>query len=206
MDTTLWLSLFSVCLLGAMSPGPSLAMVTKHTLSGGRSNGLITAWAHALGIGLYAMMVVLGLAVLLTLTPNFYYFIAVCGGGYLLYLGWGALFSQGGIANSLQSGEAMPLMRSAKEGFLVSILNPKIAIFFTALFSPFITKQHSIIESLILVLTPFLVDGLWYSLVTFVISIPLFMQTLKQHAKWVDRLSGVILLVLGGRVIISIFY
>ena len=49
MTLTVWLSLFTVCLLGAMSPGPSLAIVAKHSLAGGRVNGLATAWAHAFG-------------------------------------------------------------------------------------------------------------------------------------------------------------
>ena len=47
MTITIWLSLFTICILGAMSPGPSLAMVAKHSLTGGRGNGLATAWAHA---------------------------------------------------------------------------------------------------------------------------------------------------------------
>lgn len=40
MTLTVWLSLFTICILGAMSPGPSLAMVAKHSLAGGRKNGL----------------------------------------------------------------------------------------------------------------------------------------------------------------------
>ncbi|QAV06289.1 threonine efflux protein [Vibrio cholerae] len=34
MTLTVWLSLFTICILGAMSPGPSLAMVAKHSLAG----------------------------------------------------------------------------------------------------------------------------------------------------------------------------
>ncbi len=61
MTLTVWLSLFTVCLLGAMSPGPSLAIVAKHSLAGGRVNGLATAWAHAFGIGIYAFITLIGL-------------------------------------------------------------------------------------------------------------------------------------------------
>ncbi|GAL28465.1 putative threonine efflux protein [Vibrio variabilis] len=35
MTFTIWLSLLAICLLGAMSPGPSLAIVAKHSLAGG---------------------------------------------------------------------------------------------------------------------------------------------------------------------------
>lgn len=50
MTLTVWLSLFTVCLLGAMSPGPSLAIVAKHSLAGGRINGLATAWLMRLAL------------------------------------------------------------------------------------------------------------------------------------------------------------
>ena len=50
MTITIWLSLLLICLLGAMSPGPSLAVVAKHSLSGGRWHGIVCAWAHACGM------------------------------------------------------------------------------------------------------------------------------------------------------------
>ncbi|WP_418138451.1 hypothetical protein AB8616_17025 [Marinomonas sp. RS-M-Aa-14] len=43
MSLSIWFSLFTICLLGAMSPGPSLAIVIKHSLAGGRANGLATS-------------------------------------------------------------------------------------------------------------------------------------------------------------------
>ena len=43
MTIALWLTVVSICLLGAMSPGPSLAVVLQQTLGGGRKNGIIAA-------------------------------------------------------------------------------------------------------------------------------------------------------------------
>ena len=42
MTLTEWLSLVLICIMGAMSPGPSLAVVLKHSLHGGMKNGMIT--------------------------------------------------------------------------------------------------------------------------------------------------------------------
>ena len=61
MTLTTWLSLLAISALGAMSPGPSLAMVVKHSLAGGRTNGIATAWAHASGIAIYAFITLIGL-------------------------------------------------------------------------------------------------------------------------------------------------
>ena len=51
MTVTIWFSLLAICLLGAMSPGPSLAMIAKHSLAGGRMNGLINTAASLLPLG-----------------------------------------------------------------------------------------------------------------------------------------------------------
>ncbi len=108
MTFTVWLSLFTICLLGAMSPGPSLAIVAKHSLAGGRLNGLATAWAHAFGIGIYAFITLIGLAVLLQQSPFLFKTISYCGAGYLAYLGFNALKSKGGVARSLNRENEYP--------------------------------------------------------------------------------------------------
>ena len=51
MDATAWISIASVCAAGAMSPGPSLAVVVKNTVNGGRLEGVLTGIGHGLGIG-----------------------------------------------------------------------------------------------------------------------------------------------------------
>ncbi|MDW1913468.1 LysE family translocator, partial [Vibrio sp. 707] len=144
MTLTVWLSLFTVCLLGAMSPGPSLAIVAKHALAGGRMNGLATAWAHAFGIGIYAFITLIGLAVVLQQSPMLFKTISLAGAAYLAYLGFNALRSKGGVAAKLESGEETTVLQSAREGFLISILSPKIALFFIALFSQFVALGNDL--------------------------------------------------------------
>ena len=203
MTFTIWLSLFSVCLLGAMSPGPSLAMVAKHSLAGGRTNGLVTAWAHAFGIGIYAFITLIGLAVVLQQSPLLFKAVSYTGAGYLAYLGYNALRSKGGVAAKLASGEQTSLWQSAKEGFLISILSPKIALFFIALFSQFIAVGSDISSKAIIVFTPFLLDGLWYTLITFLLSSPRFIDKIRTKAQLIDRLSGIILILLAAKVVFS---
>ena len=58
-------SIASICAMGAMSPGPSLAVVMKNTIAGGRVQGALTGIGHALGIGVYALIAVFGMAMVL---------------------------------------------------------------------------------------------------------------------------------------------
>ncbi|OEF24271.1 LysE family translocator [Vibrio rumoiensis] len=201
MTLSIWLSLLLICLLGAMSPGPSLAMVAKHSLSGGRRHGLATAWAHAFGIGIYALFTILGLAIVLHQFPFIFKAITYAGAAYLAWLGFNAIQSKGGIAERLESGVSCSIFQAAKEGFLISILSPKIAIFFTALFSQFVAISAEASSKAILVFTPFIVDGLWYTLITFMLSSQVLLMKLRSHAHWIDRISGAVLILLAVRVI-----
>lgn len=204
MTFTTWLSLFAVALLGAMSPGPSLAMVVKHTLAGGRSNGLCTAWAHACGIAMYAFITMIGLAVVLHSMPIVFDAISYAGALYLAYLGVNALRSKGGVAARMESGERVSNLQSAKEGILISVLNPKITLFFIALFSQFVSIGHTVGAKATIVMTPFVVDGMWYTLIVLLLSNSAVLEKLRAKAAWIDRVSGCVLLALALRVVVSI--
>ncbi|TDR14228.1 LysE family translocator [Marinomonas communis] len=203
MTLTLWLSLLAICLLGAMSPGPSLVMVTKHSLAGGKANGLAAAWAHAFGIGVYAFISMVGLAVIFHQLPWLYQIISYAGAAYLIYLGVNAIRSKGGIAAKLEAGQTMSVWQSAKEGLLISLLSPKISLFFAALFSPFVASVHSIDGKILMVMTPFIIDGLWYTLITLMLSNQRLLNGLRKKAVLIDRLSGLILVALAGKIILS---
>ncbi|KLN65127.1 MULTISPECIES: LysE family translocator [Vibrio] len=204
MTFTVWLSLFTICILGAMSPGPSLAMVAKHSLAGGRLNGLAAAWAHAIGIGIYAFITLIGLAVVLQQSPLLFKTISYAGAAYLAYLGYNALRSKGGVAARLESGEQTSIWQSAKEGFLISLLSPKIALFFIALFSQFVAVGDSVAAKGLIVMTPLVVDGLWYTLITFLLSSPRLIDKIRSKALLIDRLSGAVLILLAVRVILTV--
>ncbi|MBY7827626.1 LysE family translocator [Vibrio fluvialis] len=204
MTFTVWLSLFTICILGAMSPGPSLAMVAKHSLAGGRKNGLATAWAHAFGIGVYAFITLIGLAVVLHQSPLLFKTISYAGAFYLAYLGLNALRSKGGVAAKLESGESVSVWQSAREGLMISLLSPKIALFFIALFSQFVAIGNEFSSKALIVVTPFVVDGLWYTFITFLLSSPRLLDKLRARAVLIDRLSGVVLIALALRVVMTV--
>jgi len=204
MTFTIWLSLFTICILGAMSPGPSLAMVAKHSLAGGRSNGISTAWAHAVGIAIYAFITLFGLAVMLHQSPLLFKGLSYGGALYLAYLGFKALGSKGGVAEKIELGKAVSIWESARDGFFISMLNPKIALFFIALFSQFVAVGDELSSKAIIVLTPFVVDGLWYTFIAFILSSRKLLDKLRSRAVLIDRISGVVLIALAIRVFIAV--
>ena len=67
MDIEAWLALATAHVLGAVSPGPSLAVVVRNTLGGGARQGIMTGVGHGIGFGLYALIVATSLAAALTI-------------------------------------------------------------------------------------------------------------------------------------------
>jgi len=201
MTLSIWLSLLMICILGAMSPGPSLAVVAKHSLAGGRTHGIATSWAHAVGVGGYALLTLLGLAVVLKQSPTLFMFISYAGAAYLAYLGLNALRSKGGVAAKLSAGEKASLSEAARDGLMISLLNPKLALFFLALFSQFVAVGTEASSRAIIVATPLLVDGLWYTFIAIVLSNPSVLDKLRTKAQMIDRLSGIVLILLAFRVV-----
>ena len=144
-----------------MSPGPSLAVVLQQTLRGGRRTGLIAATTHGLGIGLYAMLCISGIAVMITASPLLFTALQWLGAGYLIWLGIKGLRAKGHTTATLSdtptSGSA------ARDGFLVVFLNPKVAVFFIALFSQVIGSDTTLLEKL--AVKPFITNNQYTTII-----------------------------------------
>jgi len=201
MELTAWLSLATICILGAMTPGPSLAMVLKHTVSGGRLNGIVTSITHGLGVSLYAVLTVLGMAVLIKETPWLFNLVKYAGAAFLLLLAFKAFTAKSALANISQQKITVSLKQSAWEGFMIAFLNPKLAIFFLALFSQFIDANATWQQKLLMVLTVGTIDTLWYCLIAAILSHSLFLTKLRHNIHWVERATGVALLGITARVL-----
>ncbi|MFT4518121.1 MAG: threonine/homoserine/homoserine lactone efflux protein [Halioglobus sp.] len=194
MEFGLWLSLLSICLLGAMSPGPSLAVVLRATLGGGRPAGYAAAISHGVGVALYGLLTITGLAVLITRSPSVFFILQLCAALYLIYLGVNSLR---GSAYANPSEQALGSTRDAAvEGFMVAFLNPKLAVFMLALFSQFLHSDFGVREKSIMVATVGITDALWYALVTSLLARESFLAKLRKSAGTIDKVFGLILIAL----------
>ncbi|WP_299233428.1 LysE family translocator [uncultured Halomonas sp.] len=200
MPFSLWLSLAAVCAMGAMSPGPSLAMVLRHTLGGGRAPGVVAGLSHALGVGFYALLTVWGLGALIVRQPMLFQIIGWGGAAYLAWLGIRAL--RAGRNGPLEAGVVATTRRqAARDGVLVALGNPKLILFFIALLSQFISPGMSLMAQGVIVFTAMLIDGGWYVLVALGLSHSRVLPWLQARAHWINRATGVMLLALAARVV-----
>ncbi len=204
MSVMLWLSLLLICVLGAMSPGPSLAVVLRQTVSNGRGHGIAAGCAHALGVGIWAIATVWGLGLLVSQHQLAYQLVSWLGAGYLAWLGYNALRYVASPSHLVaEAGAKESYWKAAGSGALISLLNPKLAVFFTALFAQFVNAEQSLHDQVIMVLTATLVDGIWYSLVAMLFSHAHLLSWLHRHMKRFEQLTGVVLIGLSIRVVVA---
>ena len=72
MTLIFWLQFAAVCIAGAMSPGPSLALIIRNSTKYNRLGGIMSAVGHGLGMGIYAIFAVTGLSIIIL--TNIYIF------------------------------------------------------------------------------------------------------------------------------------
>jgi threonine/homoserine/homoserine lactone efflux protein len=202
MEFTTWLALAAICLMGAISPGPSLALIIRNTVQGGRLQGVATGLGHGFGVGIYALITALGLALLITNTPWLFQMIQYGGALFLAWLGLKALLAKVPTQLQAEVSHAASRRRGALEGLAVSFLNPQLAIFFVALFSQFVHQDTGWREGSIMMLTAGGIDAIWYSLVALLLSHGPILAQLKAKASLIDKLSGLILLGLAIKVVL----
>ena len=86
MSFSAWSQLVVVCVLGAMSPGPSLVVIA-HNVSYGRLHGVLAGVGHGIGVGAYAIIAVVGLAVLFENMPKIFRLTNILGACFLILFG-----------------------------------------------------------------------------------------------------------------------
>ena len=188
-----WGSVTAACLLGAMSPGPSLAIVVNHSLSQGRFAGVCVALAHGVGIGIFAFLTAFGLVIAVDKNPLMFDVIQIFGSVFLFFMALKLLFSPLEKTADIVVAMRSSPMKAARDGFLIALLNPKILFFFTALFSQFVRVDSEPWEKMVLTCMAAGVDALWYILVALIISQTGSLSAFQKNSWWLDKIFSLVL-------------
>jgi threonine/homoserine/homoserine lactone efflux protein len=148
-------------------PGPSVLFVVGRALAHGRRAALLSMLGNEAGEWVLCVLVAFGVGSVLQRSAVLFTVIKLAGAGYLGYLGVRALRDRKAHALPGVPGAAPAGARSAADGFIVGVANPKTAVFFAAVLPEFIRRQagHVPIQMLILgtlfVLVALIGDSLW---------------------------------------------
>ena len=135
---THWATFLTAAVLLNISPGPDIAFILGQTAKRGVKSGFSAMFGIWTGAFIHVISAALGLSAILVTSAVAFSTVKWIGAAYLIWLGIQALKSKGtGIS---VKGQDSPegLMKIFKQGVLVAVLNPKVAIFFLAFLPQFV--------------------------------------------------------------------
>ena len=206
MEPGVWAALATVFMLGAMSPGPSLAVVLRNTVSGGRRQGISTGIGHGMGFGIYAFLSAFGIATALSANENVEYFLRWGGIAILLWLGYNFIrhaFSDNSPNPGHEESGSPSEGAGFIQGFSIAILNPKIMAWMLALYAPFIEAESSLETLIGMGLLGMAIDGSWYVSVAVLLTTGNRVELLRSKAHLIDGAMGLLMFFFAGVLLIG---
>ena len=195
MSLIIFLKIFSVCLLGAMSPGPSMVVVVNNAIFKNRYHGILTSLGHGIGIGIYALFAVLGIGLVIKTNLFVFSVIKIISIIFLIYLGFKSITNQDKLdfdKKDLRDG-----ITSFFQGLSISLLNPKIFIWFVAIYSQFMSIENDIILNTYLILTAGIVDATWYIILTLLVTSSVDLKFIKSKSFLLQTFVGYVFILIG---------
>lgn len=133
------LPFLTASILLTFAPGPDIIYVLVQGMTNGKKYGIITALGLVSGIIVHTSLVAFGISAIIKQSETLFLIIKLLGAGYLFYLAWQVFKSDPKITfSTADSSQKQDLLSLYKRGFLMNVLNPKVAIFFLAFFPGFL--------------------------------------------------------------------
>ena len=202
MSLFVFFKIFVACLLGAMSPGPSMVVVINNAVFKGRFHGILTSFGHGIGIGIYALFAVIGVALIIKTNIFVFNVIKSLSIIFLIYLGIKSIIDKDKLdfkKKNLSSG-----FTSFIQGVTISLLNPKIFIWFVAIYSQFMSLGNDMVFNLTLILTAGIVDLAWYVILTLLVTSKIALEFLKNKNVLLKKFVGIVFIIIGSLLLLEL--
>ncbi|MFH1022649.1 MAG: LysE family translocator [Planctomycetota bacterium] len=121
-----------------IAPGPDNTFIVAQGLSRGRRAAVITALGMCSGVSVHTTAAALGISAVIVSSAVAFRALKYAGAAYLLYLAWRAVREPAG-ALPTGAGGGPGGWAFFRRGFLMNVINPKVALFFLAFLPQFVS-------------------------------------------------------------------
>ena len=186
-----------IAVLVTITPGAGTANVVRSALRGGWRSGVLTIAGNSVGVVVWGLLSVLGVSALIAASEVAFLVLKVTGACVLVWLGVQSLRHAGQPVDAVPRAGRRPF----RDGLVTSVANPKLAIFFIALFPQFVGDRGSVLPTtLLMVALVVMLDFVWYTTLAVLVSRARAAYSGSRLSRRVERLTGVVLIGLGARV------
>lgn len=201
-----WPSFVLIAVVVSLTPGPATATVIRMSARSGRRTALAAIAGNSLGVLLWATLSAVGVSSLILASRIAYDVLKFGGALVLLTLGVRSLLHsrRRGVEVVAEAAEVSPvrgrgLAAGWRAGVLTGVANPKLAVFFVALFPQFLDPAAPVLPyALAMALVVVAVDVVWFS--TLAIAVDRAGAVLRPRVNaWLERVAGGVMVALGTR-------
>jgi threonine/homoserine/homoserine lactone efflux protein len=170
-------------------------MVVRSTVRGGRREAFLTTVGNSVGVLAWGCFAAVGIAAVVAASAEAFTAVKLFGALVLIVLGLQSLRGHRAPAESAPA-PAAPL----RDGLVTSVANPKLAVFFAALFPQFVPVGAPVLPAaLLMAATIVAFDLVWYSTLAYLVARA---RRAFVEGPWmarVERVTGAVLVGLGVR-------
>lgn len=200
MDPVVLITFIGASTLLFLTPGADMMFAIASGMSGGPKVGLAAAAGIALGGLFHGVMAAIGLAALVAAIPYAFDGIKYAGAVYLAWLAWKTWTASGEIV--LQEGKP-DLFRAFRRGFVINVLNPKVALFVLAFLPQFTDPAVGPIWQQMLILGIILSLGALFFKSIYGGFAGVLSTSVRRHAKLMNKISATVFGALAARLALS---
>lgn len=201
-----WSTFLTAAVLLSLSPGPDIAFILAQTARNGKRSGFSAMFGVWSGTFLHVLLAAMGLSAILATSAIAFTMVKWIGAIYLIWLGIQALRSSGASYTSDTDTMSSGNLKIYRQGIMVSLLNPKVAIFFLAFLPQFVVEgagstgaQLFLHGTLIIVVAVFIEPPM----VLLGSRLTSYLNNKPQVAVWLDRGIGTLFIGFGTRLAMS---
>jgi threonine/homoserine/homoserine lactone efflux protein len=184
-----------VAVLVTIAPGPATAMVVRSAARGGRREALVCTAGNSIGVLAWGALAAAGLAAVVATSAEVFTAVKLAGAIVLVVLGVQSLRGRPpGARVAASTGRAL------RDGLVTSVSNPKLAVFYVALFPQFVPAGAPVLPAaLLMAATIVAFDLVWYSALAYAVTRARRAFVDGPWGRRVERITGAVLVALGVR-------
>lgn len=139
LDTIL--SFFLTSLVLTIAPGPDVMYVLSQSISKGRNYGIAAALGLSSGLLFHTTLLAFGISTMITAIPWLFQAIKIFGALYLLWIAYNVFKAPASFHLKETTSQVDKPIKNVTQGLIMNISNPKVMLFFLALFPTFLNPS-----------------------------------------------------------------
>ena len=184
-------------LFAVASPGPDFFLIARQSTLYGRDISIWASLGISIGILMHSFLSIAGIYVLLSLYPDFIFYMKIIASLYIASIGVRTLLVNSQIEiSSLSDQKNITSTKSFVMGFFTNALNPKAFLFFIMVFSLISNTNPSNETKILLGIYMAVATFIWFTLISISFSKISKGEFIKKNLPYLEKIIGVILILI----------